>query len=315
MNKVLCVGEMLIDFIGADSRYNLSHQESFMMKPGGAPANVACAIGALGGDSLFFGAVGNDGFGDFLEHKLKHFKVDTINLVRSEKPTTLAFVSVDQSGARDFVFVRGADADLHLAELDEKSYNASGIIHFGAATGFLDGHLNRTYLQLLINALADGKCVVFDPNYRSAFWAKDKDAFIQRVMPFIEKAHLIKMSDEEACLISGLTDLEMAKVFFKSRFDGTFAITLGDKGVDVFNKVWSVHVPAAKVSVKDTTGAGDAFIGALLYSLSYSQSPLETLSDQSIMKSFATVANDVAGSVCTEFGALTALENMMKSKS
>lgn len=315
MNKVLCIGEMLIDFIGADSEENLSHQLSFMMKAGGAPANVACAIGALGGDSLFFGAVGKDGFGDFLERTIKHFKVDASNLVRSDKPTTLAFVSVDRNGARDFIFVRGADADLHLADLDEGSYKSGRIVHFGAATGFLDGHLNRTYHQMLINALADGKCVSFDPNYRSAFWAHDKETFVARVMPFVEKAHLIKMSDEEAILISGLSDLEMAKVFFKTRYDGTFAITLGDKGVDVFNKAWSIHVPAVEVVVKDTTGAGDAFIGALLYSLSYSQSPLDTLRDQSIMKGFTTIANEVAGMVCSEFGALTALENMMNISS
>jgi fructokinase len=138
----------------------------------------------------------------------------------------------------------------------------------------------------------------------------DQKGFVERVMPFIEKAHLIKLSDEEAFLISGLNDIEMAKVFFKSRFDGTFAITLGDKGVDLFNKEWSVHVPAIDVEVKDTTGAGDAFVGALLYSLSYSQKPLETLKDQSIMKEFARIANDVAASVCTEYGALTALARL-----
>lgn len=315
MNKVLCVGELLIDFIGSENEVNLSHQHSFLMKAGGAPANVACVIGALGGESLFFGAVGKDGFGDFLKATLVQFKVNTLNLIRSDKPTTLAFVSVEKSGARDFVFVRGADAVLDLSDLEVKSYRATKIIHFGAATGFLDGHLGRTYHQLLINALADDKCVTFDPNYRSAFWGNDKKGFVQRVMPFIEKAHLIKMSDEEALIISGLNDLDMAKVFFKSRFEGTFAITLGEKGVDLFNKDWSIHVPAIEVDVKDTTGAGDAFIGALLYSLSYSQSPMETLKDQSIMSGFARIANDVAASVCTEFGALSALENMMKNKS
>ncbi|HAS74936.1 MAG TPA: carbohydrate kinase [Clostridiales bacterium UBA8960] len=310
MNKVLCIGELLMFFIGGEKDVNLAHQQAFMMKAGGAPANVACVVGALGGESMFYGAVGRDGFGDFLADTLKRFKVDTSNLIRSIKPTTLAFVSVAKNGARDFVFVRGADADLELTDLDVKSYEATKIVHFGAATAFLDGHLNRTYHQLLINALADDKCVSFDPNYRSAFWEMDQKGFVERVMPFIEKAHLIKLSDEEAFLISGLNDIEMAKVFFKSRFDGTFAITLGDKGVDLFNKEWSVHVPAIDVEVKDTTGAGDAFVGALLYSLSYSQKPLETLKDQSIMKEFARIANDVAASVCTEYGALTALARL-----
>ena len=311
MNKVLCTGELLIDFIGSDTTNNLSGQTSFLMKPGGAPANVACVIAALGGTCEFFGAVGNDGFGDFLEKTVKHYHVDTKNLKRSEKPTTLAFVSVDSVGERDFIFIRGADADVCLNELDPKTFEESAIFHFGAATGFLKGDLSNTYLELLEKAHLNHKCIVFDPNYRSAFWEKDVCTFIKDMAPFLEKAHLIKLSDEEALLITESSELSSAADILKSRYKGTFAVTLGAEGVWLFNRSWEVKIPAQKVDVKDTTGAGDAFIGGLIYELSLAPEPQKVIESRDEMSRFAMKANEIASKVCTEYGAMTALESLL----
>lgn len=308
MNAALCIGELLIDFIGSKNACHLSHQSSFMMKAGGAPANVSCVIGALGGECYFYGAVGRDGFGDFLENTLKEFNVVTTNLKRTEKATTLAFVSIDEKGERDFVFVRGADAELEIEDLETVDYEKSQIVHFGAATGFLKGPLKQTYSELCNKAIQDKKCVSFDPNYRSAFWQTNQKDFIAATEAFLNKAHLIKLSDVEAFLLSGTNDLSTAIEFFKSKYDGTFAITLGADGVSLFCKEWDIRVPAPKVKAVDTTGAGDAFIGALIHALACNDDPFIALKSVELMKQYAETANKIAANICTEYGALTALE-------
>lgn len=312
MKAVLCIGELLIDFMGSKVDRNLSEQEVFIKKAGGAPANVACTIGALGGKCHLFGAVGNDGFGDFLEATVKAFRVDTFSLQRSSKGTTMAFVSIDHTGERDFVFVRGADAEVRRQNLSDSVFSQCHIIHFGAATGFLEGDLKKTYLDLLYEARESNKFISFDPNYRSAFWEKDQLGFVSEIQPFLEQAHLIKLSEEEALLVAGVLNLEDAVLMLKEKYRGTFAITRGEKGVLLFNSLWELRVPAPVVEVQDTTGAGDAFIGALLYTLSLDDNPQNILLQRERMFDYGQKANDVAAYVCTEFGALTALEKKLK---
>lgn len=311
MKHTLCVGELLIDFIGEKPETSIAEQIGFKKKAGGAPANVAATIAALGGKCHFFGAVGNDGFGDFLAHTLEKFGVNTAMLIRSEMATTMAFVSLDQHGERDFIFVRGADGDLHMTNLNLEIYKEIKCIHFGAATGFLDGALKDTYYQLLINAVADGKIVSFDPNYRSAFWSNDKTGFKEAIEPFMKYANLVKLSDEEAQIITGESEVEKASEYLRSKYEATFCITLGEKGVLIFNRLWQLIVSAPTVDVIDTTGAGDAFVGALLYKLNGDSEDESVLKNQDKMKQYAEFANKVAADVCTELGALTALEHII----
>ena len=203
----------------------MSSQTTFIKKTGGAPANVACVIGALGGKCSFFGAVGKDGFGDYLEQTLKSFSVDCSQLKRSNKSTTLAFVAIDEHGDRDFVFARGADADVSFEDLQWSIRSQAPIVHFGSATGFLEGHLETTYLQLLERSYVEDKFVSFDPNYRTAFWEENIELFRDKVHVFMEKSDFIKLSDEEALLITNTASLEKAKSILSEKYDGTFAIT------------------------------------------------------------------------------------------
>lgn len=311
MNKVLCVGELLIDFIGEKTDRNLSQQSSFLMKPGGAPGNVACTIGALSGKCALLSSVGADAFGDFLTETVLHFRVAADLIKRSNKPTTLAFVSVQPDGNRDFIFNRGADADLELTLEEMNGLSEYGMIHFGAATGFLEGNLKKTYSSLLDWASKNGKFISFDPNYRSAFWESRQDEFIAQMDSFLMKSHLVKLSDDEAKLISGKSTLDLAEEWFKEHYKGVFAITLGAEGSLIFNRNFSMKIPAADVKVLDTTGAGDAFIGAMLYELSKEALPEESVLDQNRIREIAVRAGNVASGVCTEYGALTALEKLM----
>lgn len=308
MKRILCIGELLIDMIGEAASVNLSSQHKFLKRTGGAPANVASVIGALGGTCSFFGAVGNDGFGDYLCDSLGRFNVDCTSLKRSKRSTTIAFVSLDAHGDRDFIFMRGADADLSYEDLEVSAREESGIVHFGSATGFLGGDLEKTYLQLLDRAYVADKFISFDPNYRNAFWQNNVQQFRDKVSPFMSKADLIKLSDEEALIITGVSTLEESKAVLTEKYDATFAITIGKDGAWLFTKKWSVIVPAPKVDVIDTTGAGDAFVGAMLYELSVTDSAKINVKDENLMRVYADKANQIAAKVCTKIGALTALE-------
>ena len=111
-------------------------------KAGGAPANVAAAITKLDGHATFMGQVGNDPFGDFLEQTLQRAHVDTSMLIK-DKQTTLAFVSIDKDGERDFIFMRGADGQYTFNKINLAKIKSNDLIHFGSATALLSSPFKR----------------------------------------------------------------------------------------------------------------------------------------------------------------------------
>ncbi|MFM2360706.1 MAG: hypothetical protein RLY16_2699, partial [Bacteroidota bacterium] len=135
MNKILCIGEALIDMICTDKGKTLAAGENFLKKTGGAPTNVAAAIAALGGQVDLAAKVGNDPFGSQLIEVMKEFGVGTQWMFRDANAfTTLAFVSLMENGERDFVFSRGADGNLSEADLADIQLKDYSVLHFGSAT-------------------------------------------------------------------------------------------------------------------------------------------------------------------------------------
>src|SRR5688572_11783562 len=189
MNKILCVGEALIDMICTDKGRPLSEGESFLKKAGGAPTNVAAAIAALGGDVELAAKVGADPFGDHLIDVMDSFGVSTKWMLHDEKHfTTFAFVSLMENGERDFYFNRGADGELTRDEVDAIDLSQFSIIHFGSATAFLPGPLQMAYLSLLQKSLVlDDIFISFDPNYRSLLFQHKKQSFIDQSWNFLEQ--------------------------------------------------------------------------------------------------------------------------------
>jgi fructokinase len=128
--KTLCVGEALIDMICTDRGHPLSEGSHFVVKPGGAPANVAAAIAAMGGKVQLAAKVGRDAFGKKLVGVMEEFGVDTQHLLQSpDHFTTIAFVSLLENGERDFLFNRGADGALSVAEIDSIDLTDISTVH------------------------------------------------------------------------------------------------------------------------------------------------------------------------------------------
>lgn len=306
MKKIFCIGELLIDFVAENQGKDLSKAKEFSKKAGGAPANVSCAISKLGGKSVFIGCVGNDPFGTFLLRILESEGVAISMAQKSEIFTTLAFVSIDEDGERDFVFSRGADRELKY-DTSLKSGFTNNILHFGAATALLGGPLEEAYNRYLFDGLTTDAFISFDPNYRVDLWKNNVDTFVLKCKTFIEKSHLCKFSLEEAQLLSGKKDVKEACLVLHDMGTRIIVITLGSEGTWLSTKDFQKTIPSIKVSPVDTTGAGDAFIGCLLQQISKHDATDELMGNEQLLTSMVTRANKAGAITTTNFGAIESL--------
>lgn len=309
MEQILCIGEALIDMICTDKGSTLSAGQHFLKKTGGAPTNVAAAIAALGGKVSLSAKVGKDPFGTQLIEVMEEFGVDTQWMLRDEHHfTTLAFVSLMENGERDFVFSRGADGQLSVQDIKAIDVHNYGIVHFGSATGFLPGPLQDAYSALLKQSLKAGRFISFDPNYRHLLFKDNIDSFIQHSWYFLEACDFFKVSDEEALLLTKAKTVDEAAAIFLQRTNAVFAITLGKDGTMMGYQNQTVQIPSIPVKPVDTTGAGDAFVGALLYQLSqHNIAEMKSLSKEG-WERYMQQSNKAGARTCEYMGAMEAFK-------
>lgn len=129
-------------------------------------------------------------------------------------------------------------------------------------------------------------------------------------MPFVQKAHLCKFSLEEAQLLSGKTDLEECCAVLHEEGTKIITITLGSEGTFLSTENSSQTIPSIPVTPVDTTGAGDSFVGCLLYQISLLHDPMEILEDSDRLAEMVTVANKAGALTTTHFGAIPSLPNL-----
>lgn len=308
MKKILCIGELLIDFFTTHTEVSIIEAKTFEKQAGGAPANVAATIAMLGGQAHFCGKVGEDAFGHFLKQTMEQAGVHTDQLIMdSSAPTTLAFVSRQKDGERDFIFNRGADELLSVEDLDLQQLMLLDMIHFGSATALLSEPFSKTYEQLMQTLHLQNYFISFDPNYRVDLWKGDSDLFIHKCEPFIEAANFIKMSDVELLLFARTENFEQAIEWLTQFNEKTIAITQGASGTMLIQNGQITTVPAFPVNSIDTTGAGDAFVGAALYQLSKYEDTNLTFNEWVSVIEFA---NRAASKVCEKVGAIEALSSL-----
>ncbi len=309
--KILCIGEALIDMICTDTGLPLTKGEHFLKKTGGAPTNVAAAIAALGGQVELAAKVGADPFGQQLVDVMKGFGVSTTWMVQDKNFfTTFAFVSLMHDGERDFVFNRGADGELSESDMDGINLDEFSIIHFGSATAFLPGPLQHAYKSLLQKALDKNIFISFDPNYRHLLFKNNTETFIEQSWFFLQHCHFFKVSDEEAMLLTGSSSVKDAAGILAEKTGSIFAITLGKDGTLLSHQKNMETIPSIAVNPVDTTGAGDAFVGAVLYQLSsLSLSSIHLLSIEEWKKIIAN-GNKAGARTCEYMGAMEAFRHL-----
>lgn len=273
MYDVTALGELLIDFTPAG--VNDQGCLLFARNAGGAPANVLAANARLGGRTAFIGKVGDDPMGGFLRKTLEDLGIDTRGLAASpDVNTTLAFVELGEGGERTFGFFRkpGADTCLTFEEVDLSLVREAAIFHFGSLSLTHEPARSAT-LRTAAKARAWGKIVSFDPNWRPPLW-ESAEAAVEQMMAGLAYADIVKVSEEEMALLTGQEDLETGSRLLAKDGAALILISLGERGCFYRRGQDTGHVPAYRVEAVDTTGAGDAFLGAVHHGLRQS-----TLSD------------------------------------
>lgn len=311
MGKILCIGEALIDMICTDKGKSLSEGNNFLKKAGGAPTNVAAAIAALGGNVELLAKVGVDPFGKHLIDVMQEFNVNTKWILQDpDHFTTFAFVSLMESGERDFYFNRGADGQLSVQDIEPVNPKDFSIVHFGSATGFLPGPLQAAYQGMLQQCLQNEVFISFDPNYRHLLFRHDTQTFIDQSWNFLNSCHFFKVSDEEAMLITGRATLNDSVETLLQKTTAVFAITLGKDGTLLGINGETIIVPSIAVKPVDTTGAGDAFVGTVLYQLSsFTLSQIQKL-PVGKWEEIILNANKAGARTCEYMGAMEAFKHL-----
>ena len=311
MKKILCIGEALIDMICTDKGSSLSDGNNFLKKAGGAPTNVAAAIAALGGNVELLAKVGIDPFGRHLIDVMQEFNVSTKWILQDpEHFTTFAFVSLMENGERDFYFNRGADGQLNVKDIEPVDLQEFSIVHFGSATGFLPGPLQAAYQGMLQQCLQNDVFISFDPNYRHLLFQNNTQTFIDQSWNFLNSCHFYKVSDDEAMLITGRATLTDAVETLLQKTTAVFAITLGKEGTMLGINGETAIIPSIAVKPVDTTGAGDAFVGTVLFQLnSLTVQQIQKLSMNN-WKEILLNANKAGARTCEYMGAMEAFKHL-----
>jgi Sugar kinases, ribokinase family len=302
--NIFCIGELLIDMVCVDNK-GLKDGEKFEKKAGGAPANVAACISKLDGNAYFLGQVGDDYFGKHLIELLKDLNINT-GMAVEKGSTTIALVAIDANGERNFDFLRGSDGEYSFNNIDLSKITNSDIIHFGSATGFLDGELKKTYFKLLEYAKSNNIYVSFDPNYRDALITPDKlEMFIEDSVEFIRKSDFTKLSDEELFLLTKEKDITAGVNKLHELGVKVITITLGSEGTYLSVDGQHEIIPSIKIKQVDSTGAGDAFVGAALKQVSDIENKQNISFEE--WKDIITFANKVGAITCTNYGAIASM--------
>lgn len=267
MMDVVALGELLIDFTmtGTDA----DGYPTMAAHPGGAPANFLAALASFGKRTALLGKVGTDTFGRLLTNTLEQAGIETRGLIASDDVfTTLAFVTLDDSGDREFSFARkpGADTCIRFEEIDLSLIDGAKVFHFGTLS-LTDEPARETTQRTVAYAKERGKLITFDPNLRKPLW-KSLETAKEQMLWGLHQADVVKISDEEVEFLFGLKPQEGAEHILKHFGVRLVFVTCGAQGCYYSNGAACATVPSlAGIQVVDTTGAGDIFGGSAVYKL------------------------------------------------
>ena len=290
MNKILIVGEVLIDMVENHKAFNFS--------VGGAPFNVAYNISSLGNDVSFVGQVGDDYFGKYILDlvKDKQFFDCKIEMLK-DKNTTIA-LNVEEKEGRTYHFLRKNTADFayNLENLNKINIADYKIVHIGSL--FLSSETGFEIIKSFIEKCKKNNVLVsFDVNLRQDIFAS-KEEILNRYQYFIDNADLLKMSDEETDFFFGKLDYISLATKFKDRI---FIKTCGKEGATLYFDNRFFTRSSYTVKVKDTVGAGDSFYSGFLYQ--FVNTDLKNLSDIEILN-VLKFASACGALTCATNGAL-----------
>lgn len=263
---ILCVGEVLIDFIGHQSEVQINNTRDYHRYLGGSPTNVAINLARLGLNAALVSSVGNDGFGKYIFKRLDEVGVNSsyINTI-PKKPTTIIFIARSE-GTPDFIPYRQADCFITEDQIASETLKKTNIFHT-TCFGLSKNPAQSTILKKATEAHQLGCKLSIDINYSEKIWS-DRNEALTVIKEYCKLNPLIKISEDDMLRLFK-KELPHQKIFefFHSQGVEIVCLTLGSKGVKLSQKNKDIiQLPAIKIEkVMDTTGAGDAFWSGFLF--------------------------------------------------
>ncbi|PRY94537.1 fructokinase [Hasllibacter halocynthiae] len=258
---IVCAGEALIDMLPRDLP---DGGTAFAPHPGGSVMNTAVAAARLGARTGFVSGLSTDLFGKVLTDHLDGSGVDRSAAVRSGRPTTLAFVTL-QDGHAAYAFYDENTAGRMLSPEDMPDLPDGAAALFCGGISLPVEPCGTAYEALFLRS--GGVARMIDPNVRTSFVA-DEGAFRARMDRMLAAADVVKVSDEDLRWLTGERDMGRAAGAMRAKGPALVCVTEGAKGATGHWAGDPVQVPAARAEVVDTVGAGDTFNAGVLVALS-----------------------------------------------
>ncbi|PRP67924.1 carbohydrate kinase family protein [Nonlabens agnitus] len=263
--QVICIGEILIDFIGLHRSPDIAHTAEFKRFLGGSPANVAMNLTKLGFTATLVATIGDDGLGDFLLQEMQSLGMNQDHVRKvTDVPTSTILVS-KTSETPDFIAYREADCEIINSQLPDDVIKSAAVFHT-TCFALSRNPARDTILEKVKVAATAGCLISIDLNYSARIWP-DKDQAIKTIKEYCSYGAMIKISMDDMQRLYGnaMTSSELFETLHGYGAN-LICLTRGSDGVIVSRKDHALlEMPAIPItSVEDATGAGDAFWSGFL---------------------------------------------------
>src|SRR5690606_21000711 len=256
---ILCCGEALIDMLPI----TVEGEPAFRPLPGGSVFNTSIALGRLGTPVSFFSGLSDDLFGTTLQQTLKESHVDLSHAAISKRPTTLAFVKLENGHATYFFYDENTagrmltESDLPVLGVEVQALLFGGISLVSEPCG--------TTYESLMRREAETRVIMLDPNIRPGF-IQDADAHRARLKRMFALADIVKVSEDDLAWIDPQEPQQAIAAILGAGVN-LVVLTAGERGAIAHWNGGQIEIPALSVEIVDTVGAGDTFNAGILAAL------------------------------------------------
>ncbi|MBS2002753.1 MAG: carbohydrate kinase [Candidatus Obscuribacterales bacterium] len=315
MADVLCLGELLVDWVCTTLGAELDRAQSFTKAAGGAPANTAVGLARQGVSVGFIGRCSDDQFGMWLRSVLEADNIDTSGMKSDPNAQTrMAYVVTTMTGDRklaEFSRVACADARLEPGDLKPDQFAKASVLHFGSISLIASPAAEATKKAVEM-ARSNKLLISYDPNVRLGLWPSP-EACKSKILETLKWADMVKINEDELNFLTGSRDFTAAEELRKTHNIPLLIITLDSRGAYISTAKGNRTVPGFQVSLVEATGAGDGFnsgvIAGLMPHIKNAPDRRKVLENMEIneLSEIIRRANAIGALACTRPGAIPAL--------